>query len=119
VAVELDLVAGEGGPREPNPRLRIRVNGLVTRVGDDELADFPGWKEPDAVLELTRLGVATRPGYPHEPLGRPDRVLFFEIEPLPVSSTEVRERVARGESIDELVPAAVAALIEDEGLYRR
>ena len=37
-------------------------------IGADELADFPDWKEPDAVLELTRLGVATRPGYPHEPL---------------------------------------------------
>jgi nicotinate-nucleotide adenylyltransferase len=88
-------------------------------IGADELADFPDWKEPDAVLELTRLGVATRPGYPHDPLGRPDRVLFFEIEPVPVSSTEVRERVARGESIDELVPPEVAALIEGEGLYRR
>lgn len=87
-------------------------------IGADELADFPEWKEPEAVLELTRLGVATRPGYPREPLGRPDRVLFFEIEPLPVSSTEVRERVARGEPIDDLVPPAVAALIEGEGLYR-
>jgi nicotinic acid mononucleotide adenylyltransferase len=45
-------------------------------------------------------------------------VRFFEIEPLPVSSEEIRERVAHGESIDELVPPAVAELIDALGLYR-
>jgi len=97
----------------------------VFLIGADEFADFPGWKEPDAVLELARLGVASRPGYPREPLDRvlaglahPERVLFFEIEPVPVSSSEIRERVARGESIDGLVPPAVAAEISGRGLYR-
>jgi nicotinate-nucleotide adenylyltransferase len=95
-------------------------------IGADELVDFPTWKEPDEVLRLARLGVATRPGYPRErlhaaleQLERPDRVLFFEIEPVPASSSEVRERVARGDSIDELVPPAVARAIEKYGLYRR
>lgn len=95
-------------------------------VGADEFAGFLSWKEPDAVLDLARLGVATRPGYPRERLDAvlvqlrcPDRILFFDIEPLPVSSTEVRERVARGETIDWLVPAAVAELIAELGLYVR
>jgi nicotinate-nucleotide adenylyltransferase len=95
-------------------------------IGADEFVDFPGWKEPEAVLELARLGVASRPGYPREllegvlaGLSQPDRVLFFEIEPLAVSSREVRERVARGEPIDGLVPPAVAVEIESRGLYRR
>ncbi len=64
-------------------------------VGADEFAGFLSWKEPDALLDLARLGVATRPGYPRERLEatlaglrRPDRVLFFDIEPMPVSSTE-------------------------------
>jgi nicotinate-nucleotide adenylyltransferase len=94
-------------------------------IGADEFSDFPTWKDPEGVLELARLGVATRPGYPREPLDavlgrlqRPDRVLFFEIEPLPISSRDIRERVARGEPIDELVPPAVAELIADLGLYR-
>ena len=51
-------------------------------------------------------------------LARPERVEFFEIEPLDVSSSDVRERVARGEPIDGLVPRAVAAEIERVGLYR-
>lgn len=94
-------------------------------VGADELADFPGWKEPERVLELARLGVATRPGLDRRRLDavlarldRPDRVAFFEIEPLPVSSSEIRARVAAGEPIDGLVPPAVAAEIDRLGLYR-
>jgi nicotinate-nucleotide adenylyltransferase len=88
-------------------------------VGADELVDVPNWKEPDAVLELARLGVATRPGYDVSGvIDAPGRVISFEIEPVPVSSTDVRDRVAAGESIADLVPAAVATEIERLGLYR-
>ena len=69
--------------------------------------------------------MATRPGYRRERLDdvlarleRPDRVELFEIEAVGVSSTDVRERVARGEPIDDLVPASVAALIDELRLYR-
>jgi nicotinate-nucleotide adenylyltransferase len=94
-------------------------------IGADEFCDFLDWREPQAVLERARLAVATRPGYPRdrldavlEKLERPERVLFFEIEPLPISSRQVRERVAGGEPIDDLVPSAVAELIAELGLYR-
>jgi nicotinate-nucleotide adenylyltransferase len=36
-----------------------------------------------------------------------------------VSSSLVRERVAAGEPVDDLVPAGVARYIELRGLYRR
>jgi len=95
-------------------------------VGADQLANFLSWREPDEILEHVRLGVATRPGYPHdeldyvlERLRRPERVELFDMEPVPISSSEVREKVARGEPIDDLVPAAVAREIERLGLYRR
>ena len=94
-------------------------------IGADEFADFLTWKDPEGVLAQARLTVATRPGYPRERLDRvlerlsqPERVLFFEIDPLPISSREIRDRVARGEEIRDLVPAAVADLIAELGLYR-
>ncbi|HEU5279169.1 MAG TPA: nicotinate-nicotinamide nucleotide adenylyltransferase [Gaiellaceae bacterium] len=94
-------------------------------IGADQFADFLTWKDPEGVLERARLAVATRPGYPLErleevkqQLSRPDRVEFFELEPVPISSREVRDRVARGEPVDDLVPHAVARLIESLGLYR-
>jgi nicotinate-nucleotide adenylyltransferase len=94
-------------------------------IGADQLAAFPTWREPDRVLELARLGVATRPGFDYalleavrEQLSRPERVLFFELEPTPVSSTDVRARASRGETLDGLVPSPVAERIAALGLYR-
>jgi nicotinate-nucleotide adenylyltransferase len=104
---------------------RERYGELIFLVGADQFAKLATWREPDEVLRLARLGVATRPGYDHEELERvlgrledPGRVDFFEIAPTPVSSTEIRARVRHGESLDGLVPRAVAALIGNLALYR-
>ena len=94
-------------------------------VGADQFAHFREWTAPDEILERARLAVATRPGFPHE---RPDawlakaahleRVIFFEIEPNSASSTAARARIAAGEPLDGLIPAAVAQLVEQRELYR-
>jgi nicotinate-nucleotide adenylyltransferase len=93
-------------------------------LGADELVDLPKWKDPERVLELVHLAVARRPGVPddrvreaHAHLSAPDRIRYFELEPVPVSSSLVRERAARGEPIDDLVPTAVADEIVRLGLY--
>jgi nicotinate-nucleotide adenylyltransferase len=102
-----------------------RFEDPVFVVGADQLRGFLGWSEPDEVLEQTRIAAATRPGFPREELeevlaqlARPDRVLFFEVEPNPAAASDVRARVAAGEPLDGLVPPAVASLIEERGLYR-
>ena len=113
---------GEDVELDEHPRtidmLRARrLDDPVLVIGSDQLADLPNWKEPEAVLELARLAVAVRPGFAwYDAAGR--ALKFFEIEPTPVSSTEIRRRVAAGEPIDGLVPPAVAAEIERLGLYR-
>ena len=89
----------------------------VFLIGADEYLDFPSWKEPEVVLALARLGVATRPGF-ELPSPAGERVLFFEIEPVAVSSRDIRALIARGEPIESLVPPAVAAAIGSLGLYR-
>jgi nicotinate-nucleotide adenylyltransferase len=95
-------------------------------VGADQLAAFRHWKEPDAVLDIARVAVATRPGLGLEELadalgelGRPDRIELFEIEPWAVASRDLRARAAAGESLEGLVPPAVAREIERRGLYRQ
>ena len=94
-------------------------------IGADEFADFLTWKDPNGVVARARLGVATRPGYSPErveavlaQLEQPDRIELFEVDPLPISSRDIRDRVARGEPISGLVPAAVEELIDSLGLYR-
>ena len=84
-------------------------------IGADELVALPTWKEPERLLELARLGVATRPGY--APATASPRIKLFELEPHPVSSSELRERVRNGQPIDGLVPPAVARYIAEHRLY--
>ena len=81
-------------------------------LGADQLAGFEGWKAPERVLELVRIAVAMRPGVSRDDvdavrdrLSAPERVLEFEMAPISVSSSEIRARVARGDAIDDLVPA--------------
>jgi nicotinate-nucleotide adenylyltransferase len=94
-------------------------------IGADELAAFPTWTRPDRVLELARIGAATRPGSDLpgldrviRSLTRPERIELFPITPHAISSSGIRERVVLGLPIDDLVPAAVAAEIGRLGLYR-
>jgi nicotinate-nucleotide adenylyltransferase len=115
---------------DPYPRtvelLRAEVfDDPVFVVGADQFRSFLAWSEPGEVLGRTRLAVATRPGFSRhelegvlEQLDRPERVLFFEIEPNPAASTDVRARAAAGESLAGLVPAAVEQLVAERGLYR-
>ncbi len=84
-------------------------------IGADQLAALPTWKEPERLLELARLGVATRPGWE---AGEPsDRIELFELDPPPVSSTEIRGRIRRGEPIEGLVVPEVAEYIAARDLY--
>ena len=103
----------------------LSLDDPVFLVGADEFATLLAWKEPERVLEVARLGVATRPGVDRSrvesvlaALERRERVAFFEIEPLPVSSSDIRARAAAGESIEGLVPESVQAEIDRLGLYR-
>ena len=96
-----------------------RFGDAVFIVGADQAAAFDHWKEPEEVLRHVKLAVGTRSGYPEPQLDRyGDRIVSFPLASPPISSSEVRARVARGEPIDELVPASVAQTIEERGLYR-
>lgn len=96
-----------------------RFRDALFIVGADEGAAFPTWKKPDEVLRWVRLAVGTRSGFPPPDLSRyGDRVVSFELDSPPVSSTEVRERAARGDPLAGVVPPAVEAVIRGTGLYR-
>lgn len=96
-----------------------RFGDAIFIVGADEGAAFPTWKEPDEVLRWVRLAVGTRSGYPPPDLEQyGDRVLSFQLDSPPVSSSEIRERIAQGRPVDELVPARVAEAVGQLGLYR-
>ena len=93
-----------------------RYDDPIFLIGADELEALSTWRQPERVLELARLGVASRPGY--APATTSPRIEIFELEPHPVSSTEIRERVRRGEPIGGLVAPAVERYVAEHGLYR-
>jgi nicotinate-nucleotide adenylyltransferase len=96
---------------------------LTFIVGADMARTLPAWREPRALVELAGLAVAER-----EDAGREDvlralaplsaEVAFLKMPLVEISSSIVRERVHKGESIDELVEPAVAEYIAEHGLYR-
>jgi nicotinate-nucleotide adenylyltransferase len=98
---------------------------LTFIVGGDMAHSLPAWREPEAIVALADLGVAERSGLRREDIlerlagipGAADRVRFFDMPRIDVSSTLVRRRVAAGEPVRYLVPDAVADYIARERLY--
>jgi nicotinic acid mononucleotide adenylyltransferase len=108
---------------DPHPHTVDAVRGgrfgdAIFILGADQAGAFGNWKDPDEVLRWVELAAGTRAGHPHPKLERfGERVRFFTLDSPLVSSTDVRERVAAGEPIGDLVPAPVAQVIEKENLY--
>jgi nicotinate-nucleotide adenylyltransferase len=120
-----DVLLDEHARTVETLRAHPEWNDPVFLIGADQFCDFLSWEQPNEVLALTRLAVATRPGFPHERLERvleqlddPGRVSFFEIEPTPVASSELRARLAAGDAAGDDLPPAVARLIGTESLYQ-
>ena len=86
--------------------------GLV--IGDDLGAELDTWREAATLFAMVDLLVARRHRSPL-PLSYPHRVLANHR--LPISSSELRQRVRNGQVIRALVPDAVEAYIRDRRLY--
>lgn len=106
-------------------------------LGADAFAEIASWSRYPAVLDLAHFVVVSRPGitldslrervpsaFPSTSLGagshRPPaetRVILVEANTPDISATDIRRRVKSGESIDGLVPGAVASYIQTHRLY--
>jgi nicotinate-nucleotide adenylyltransferase len=85
-------------------------------IGADAFAEVKSWHRWKDLLELTEFIVVTRPGHLYAaPEGA--RVHRLDTVALPVSSSEVRRKLAEGETPREL-PPRVAAYIAEKGLYQ-
>jgi nicotinate-nucleotide adenylyltransferase len=94
-------------------------------LGWDSLEQLPSWHEPERLVSLCRLVAIPRPGQPRPDLKKLDKaipgiskkVVLLEKPCVEISASAIREMVGRGETIDSLVPAEVAAYIRENELY--
>lgn len=90
--------------------------GLI--MGADNLLTLPKWKNGDAILRNYPIYVYPRPEVAL-PAALPATVQYLEDAPLmEISATDIRQRIRLGQSIRYIVPDAVAAYIEQHGLYQ-
>jgi nicotinate-nucleotide adenylyltransferase len=108
-------------------------------VGADQFLELPTWKNYESLLDACDFIIASRPGFrldalrlviPPEKLGRsathdPHKITLrksavhlLTTVASHVSSTEVRERLEKKQSIHGLVPALVEEYILGQALYR-
>jgi len=96
-------------------------------LGWDNLNQLPRWHEPSRLVRLCRLVPVPRVGYSSPDLdsleaavpGLSQSLIMLDTPQIEISSSEIRDRVARGLSIHQLVPEPVERYIEGHRLYVR
>jgi nicotinate-nucleotide adenylyltransferase len=109
-------------------------------IGADAFLEIDTWKRYKELPALVNFVVISRPGYPPDNVGTVIRKNFTNytydslhetwssphskgvfilqhMDPVPISSTEIRKKVRRGEDIAGLVPQEVEDYIKRENLY--
>jgi nicotinate-nucleotide adenylyltransferase len=93
-------------------------------MGTDMLATFGRWREPEEILRLARIAAFDREPFTGEGLRVPEiaglagRLDVFDAGSVKISSSGLREDLARGASAQGRVPEPVAEYITKHGLYR-
>lgn len=89
-------------------------------IGADQYAGLPGWRDWRDLLARVTLAVAQRPGaaVPASAELRAVPVAAVALPPMDVSASVIRDRVAAGAPITDLVPPGVASYIDRHHLYR-
>ena len=87
-------------------------------LGADSVQDLPNWKEPDSILALATLVVFPRTGFSSVvPVEGGASIVLFEEPVIDVSSTDIREWISTGTSVESQLPEPVHEFILDNGLY--
>ncbi len=92
-------------------------------IGADNLATFSGWYHPEEILGEISILAGARPPFDSASLAwfPKGSIEFIASSLVDVSSSEIRDAIARGvtpEELTRLVPTSVAEYIEERGLYQ-
>lgn len=95
---------------------RYPVAQLFLILGEDNYAEFDSWKSPEEIVRVASLVIYHRSGYG---IVQGSRYPVTELKGplLELSSTDIRKKVSRGQSIRYFVPKDVASYIKTRKLY--
>jgi nicotinate-nucleotide adenylyltransferase len=93
-------------------RQRETDSEIYLLIGEDNVATLDRWQRFDELKKMVRFVVLDRTG---SQMQRNYQTVRRKIE---ISATDIRKRVAHGQSIRYLVPPAVEEIIQREKLYR-
>lgn len=83
-------------------------------LGSDAANSLPTWKNIQELTRKVQFIVIDRPGSKFSGFEQLQQV---SIDALDVSATDIRKLIGEGKSVFDLVPPAVAAYIQENGLY--
>lgn len=102
--------------------LELYPQGVAYIIGADAFLGLPGWKNPEELIRLCPFIIAPRRGIDPKQLRRPPleraEIYLIRMEPVEISSSEIRRRYRMGLPVEGLVPEAVDRFIRDRGIYR-
>ncbi len=96
-------------------RARFPERQFVLIIGADNAAVFHRWKQCTDILSEFEVWAYPRAGFPSQNADFP-QIRFVDAPLYDLSATEVRQRLAQGQSIRGLVPDAVTAAIENHAI---
>lgn len=110
--------------KELKSRLYVKTE-LYLIVGLDALNELTSWKQPELLLQLSYIVCVKRAGYKDVNLkyleskvpGAQKKVIMIDINPINVSASDIRQRVACGLNIEGMVPDEIEKYIRENGLY--
>lgn len=94
-------------------------NEWVIILGEDSIASIERWKDYEKLLRNYEVFIFPRKDVEANLHVTQDQksIRLFPAPLIPVSSTEIRQRIAKGESVSHLVSPEVETYIRSKGLY--
>ena len=91
-------------------------------IGGDQVAQLEKWKDIHELSHLVQFIVVSRPGYEIDTnkISAISGLQFSEVRSrlLDIASTEIRERIAGGRPVSDLLPSTVNAIIVENNFYK-
>ena len=93
-------------------------------MGADAVLDLPHWHRPNEILTCARIAAAVRPGAELD-RRQLDRIVYglgrwldwVPMQPIELSASELRERMAAGEDVSADIPSAALSYAREHRLY--